>query len=96
MTSQIAREETRYRHMGYSFPFSSITPTDMITHTTAFVTKLPINERYLKEMSKIRICVHKLNIESGQYRNIEKSERKCTICNINVIEDEYYFTLQCL
>ena len=37
----------------------------------------------------------KLNIESGRYRNIERSERICTLCNANVIEDEYHFIIEC-
>ena len=43
-TTQIEREVTSYRHMGYSFRlaarffFYMHHPTDRITHTTAFVT----------------------------------------------------------
>ena len=49
-TIQIAREETSYRHMGYSFQlaarfFYMHHPTDRIAHTTAFVT--PVVEHWL-------------------------------------------------
>ena len=42
-TTQIAREETCRRHMGYSFRLTArvllyAPPTDRIAHTTAFVT----------------------------------------------------------
>ena len=57
--------------------------------------RLPMEMRYIKEICKIRICAHKLNIESGRYRNIERSERICTLCNANVIEDEYHFIIEC-
>jgi len=57
--------------------------------------RLPLDARYIKEICKIRICAHKLNIESGRYRNIERAERKCTLCNDNVIEDEFHFIIQC-
>ena len=50
-TIQIAREETRCRHMGYSFRLAARVfykhhPTDRITHTTAFVT--PVVEHWLE------------------------------------------------
>ena len=50
-TTQIAREKTRCRHMGYSFRlaarfFYMHHPTDRITHTTAFVT--PVVEYWLE------------------------------------------------
>ena len=51
MTIQIAREETRCRHMGYSFRltarfFYMHHPTDRIIHTTACVT--PVVEHWLE------------------------------------------------
>ena len=51
-TIQIAREETRCRHMGYSFrliarvPFYMHHPTDRIQQATAFVT--PVVEHCLE------------------------------------------------
>ena len=49
-TSQLAKEETRCRHMGCSFRLAARViymhhPTDRITHTTAFVT--PVVEHWL-------------------------------------------------
>ena len=55
----------------------------------------PLDFRYLKEIAKIRMSAHKLNIELGRYNNIERSERICTLCNAKEIEDEYHFILQC-
>ena len=51
MITQIAREETRCRHIGYSFRlaarfFYMHHPTDRIIHTTAFVT--PVVEHWLE------------------------------------------------
>ena len=46
-TTQIAKEETRCRHMGYSFRlFCMHHPTDRITHTTVFVK--PVMEHWLE------------------------------------------------
>ena len=55
----------------------------------------PLDVRSLKEITNIRICTHKLNLEFGRHRNVERSERKCKLCNLNEIEDEYHFILQC-
>ena len=55
----------------------------------------PLDARCLKEITKIRTCAHKLNLEFGRHRNVERSERKCRLCNLNEIEDEYHFILQC-
>ena len=50
-TTEIAREDTRCRHMGYSFRLAARCfymhhPTDRITHTTAFVT--PVVQHWLE------------------------------------------------
>ena len=37
----------------------------------------------------------KLNLEFGRHRNVERSERKYKLCNLDEIEDEYNFILQC-
>ena len=50
---------------------------------------------YLREFVKIRISAHNLNIEFGRYRNIERSQRLCKVCNANEIEDEFHFILRC-
>ena len=57
MTTHIAREETRYRHMVYSFRYAArdlLYASDRIIHTTAFVT--PVVEYWLEQ--EIPQCVH--------------------------------------
>ena len=44
---------------------------------------------------KYRTSAHKLNIESGRFLNIPRNERKCQVCNLQDIEDEYHFILIC-
>jgi len=46
---------------------------------------------YLKEIAKIRMSAHDLNIECGRYRNTERSNRICTLCDLNDIEDGLHF-----
>lgn len=46
-------------------------------------------------VSRFRCSAHKLMIEEGRYRNIERKLRICQFCNLNVIENEYHFLLVC-
>ena len=43
----------------------------------------------------MRISAHNLNIETGRFYNLDRHERVCSMCNLNVVEDEYHFILQC-
>ena len=43
----------------------------------------------------LRLSSHKLNIEIGRHNNIDRQDRKCIICNLNDIEDEFHFVLVC-
>ena len=46
-------------------------------------------------LTRIRCSSHKLMIEEGKYRNIDRNQRFCKKCNTNVIENEFYFVLVC-
>ena len=43
----------------------------------------------------MRCSSHKLMIEKGRYINLERNQRVCSVCNLNDIEDEFYFILRC-
>lgn len=49
--------------------------------------------KHRKMLSRFRCSSHKLAIEEGRYRNIERNERLCTKCNMKQIETEYHFLL---
>ena len=53
------------------------------------------NTKYRNTLAKFRLSSHKLNIEVGRHNNIPRNERKCTLCNLNDIEDEFHFLLKC-
>ena len=38
---------------------------------------------------------HQLCIETGKHREVERNERKCVLCDLNDIEDEYHFVYIC-
>ncbi|XP_033746730.1 uncharacterized protein LOC117331881 [Pecten maximus] len=60
----------------------------------SYLTK-SVNISYTKEIARLRLSAHKLNIESGRYVSIDRSKRVCTLCNLNDIEDEFHFVLVC-
>ena len=61
-------------------------------------------EKYLKcinldchrvALTRFRCSAHKLRIEEGRFRDINRNLRICHLCNSNTIEDEYHFLLVC-
>ena len=53
------------------------------------------NEDIRACLTKFRLSAHKLRIERGRYLNIKPEERICEHCNLNAIEDEKHFVLEC-
>jgi hypothetical protein len=41
------------------------------------------------------VSAHNLNIETGRFYDLDGHERVCSMCNLNVVEDEYHYILQC-
>jgi hypothetical protein len=41
------------------------------------------------------ISAHNLNIETGRFYDLDGHERVCSMCNLNVVEDESHYILQC-
>ena len=50
---------------------------------------------YRVAFTKLRTSNHKLPIEKGRYRNLPREERKCNLCNLEKIGDEFHFLLEC-
>ena len=52
---------------------------------------------YRTQISKLRLSSHPLRIETGRYGNnrVERSQRHCQICDMNVVEDEFHFLFIC-
>ena len=53
------------------------------------------NRKFRNALAKLWLSSHQLSIETGCHRNIDRPNRKCTVCNLNDIEDEFHFTLIC-
>jgi hypothetical protein len=56
---------------------------------------LVINPKFRKALSRFRCSAHRLMIEEGRFRNIDRDQRICLKCNMNEIETEYHFLLVC-
>ena len=52
-------------------------------------------KKYKIALSQFRLSSHKLEIETGRHYGSSRSERKCKLCQMNVVEDEYHFLLTC-
>ncbi len=48
-----------------------------------------------KNITKLRISAHKLEIEIGRYKNIPVQNRICKRCNLNKVEDEQHIITSC-
>ena len=46
-------------------------------------------------MTKLRTGNHKFPRECGRWLGIDLSQRKCTLCNLHEIGDEFHYVLKC-
>ena len=53
------------------------------------------NKKHRNAIAKLHLSSHQLNIETGRHTNIERLDRKCNLCKLDDLEDEYHFTLLC-
>ena len=53
------------------------------------------NIKHRIALTRMRCSTHKLLIEEGRYRNIERENRMCVHCNMHAVENEYHFILVC-
>lgn len=56
-------------------------------------------DRHRIELTKLRLGVHKLRIQTGKYEDKGKpiiiNSRTCLICKTNMVEDIFHFLIQC-
>jgi hypothetical protein len=53
------------------------------------------NRLHRSLIAQLRSGTLPLNIEIGRFRHIELENRTCTLCDLNVIENEFHFVCQC-
>ena len=54
-----------------------------------------MNRIHQKSLTKLRISMHKLEIENGRYTRKPVADRVCKKCNYNKVEDETHFICEC-
>ena len=59
-----------------------------------YITSVDI-DKHRVSLARFRCSAHKLLVEEGRYRGIERNLRICSLCSMNVVEDEYHFLLIC-
>jgi len=69
----------------------------LFKHTFALETYIDFikEKRYRIALTQLRLSSHHLEIERGRYTNIERNDRKCKQCNMNLVESEFHFILVC-
>jgi len=53
------------------------------------------HDNYRIALTKLRLCSHQLEIETGRFNNVDRVRRLCKLCNLNVVESEFHFVLCC-
>jgi len=59
-----------------------------------YLLKIQKND-LLKQFARFRLSSHHLEIEVGRFQGIDRDQRLCRCCNMNVVESEYHFLLCC-
>jgi len=59
----------------------------------SFYLDLPV--KFLHVFGNFRLCNNYLPIEKGRWLGFERNDRKCQLCNLNEIGDEYHYILRC-
>ena len=50
---------------------------------------IAVSDPLKSTLIRYRTSNHRLPIEVGRYVNLERNDRKCELCNVNDIGDEY-------
>ena len=50
---------------------------------------------YRKDITRLRISSHKLNIEIDRYARVDRADRLCSKCSLGVLGDEKHFLFEC-
>ena len=58
-----------------------------------YLNELDVSLRFF--MVRYRTCNHRLPIEEGRFNNVLHVDRKCTLCDLNDIGDEYHYFCKC-
>ena len=70
-----------------------------VTYKTEFGLESYISSNMSRQrrslMAQFRLGILPITVETGRFRNIPLQDRKCTICDLNEVEDEKHFLCIC-
>lgn len=61
--------------------------------TELYITKLQPN--FYIPLARFRTTNNRFPVEKGRWENIDRSQRFCTMCNYNVLGDEFHYLFEC-
>lgn len=62
---------------------------------TEYYMNLPMTRSQRSLLSQFRCAVLPLRIETGRFQQIDINDRICTFCDLNAIENEEHFLIEC-
>ena len=65
-----------------------------ISGAEKYLTKIP-NTKHRIDMTRLRLCSHSLNIETGRHNATKREDRICALCSTGTVEDEIHALTQC-
>ena len=83
---QLARQEQGGRRKFYA-------QTKKRFQTESYLSLPVFQDR--QRITKLISSTHNLEIEKGRHQNIDRDRRKCTMCDLDLVEDENHFILHC-
>jgi hypothetical protein len=54
------------------------------------------NSEYMRTLIRFRVGAHKLQIVTDAWAGITRINRICKCCNMNIVEDEFHLTFECI
>lgn len=54
-----------------------------------------LDKKDMYTLCKFRMLNHKLPIETGRWNNIQREDRKCNLCDLNDLGDEFHYLFKC-
>ena len=89
---QLTRIIERVYDQYYQNWYEALRTSSKLSTYRTIKTKFVTDGRHRSELAKLRYSAHKLAVEEGRYRNIERQQRLCIHCQMS---DEYHFLLTC-
>ena len=65
------------------------------TYEEEMYVHINLSRYHRSVLARLRSCTLPLHVETGRFYNTPYDDRKCTLCNLNEVEDEVHFVFKC-